>query len=183
MKPPRLSIVALFRLVALFITLFVAPGAGACDLQRGNEVYLDARAEVAALSPRDKERVAQDWSELEAEQKSLWALAGQIDDECRRGELSSEVVPYNARVYDWQDRLRKFLKRMRTPVESPSAQPDPQPVQGTEAGRGSSEVEFPGAGAPKPPAKAPPQTPPPRKPEPAPAPLPTNDALAPKALL
>jgi hypothetical protein len=133
---------------------FGASVSTACDLQRGNEVYLDARAEVAALSPKDKARVAQEWSELEAEQKSLWALAGEIDDECRRGELSPQVVPYNTRVYDWQDRLRRFLKRMRTPVESPSAKPDPQPVAGSEPapdpGNGASEIDFPG----KAPAKA-----------------------------
>jgi hypothetical protein len=156
--------------MAVFAQLLRPSTAAACDAQRENDVYLDAKAQVSRMTAQERSRIASEWSSLESEQKSLWELAGRIDEQCRRGELSDEIFAYNLRVAEWQDRLHQFLRRLHSPVDAPGAAenlaggsgPAAQPQLQAPPADIPAEIEF-GKRAARP-------SPAPARPSPAPAP-------------
>lgn len=154
-----------FRAALLAVAAFQSPQLFACGHQSPNPLFLSAQARMPALlSSRAGDRAAleKEWSELRAEQRRLWDLAGRIDEKCLQGEISPELPGYLRDLGIWEQRLRRLLETVDSvpPTEAPpksaprtsgsalalpSLAPDeagPEPLAPARSGQGVDEVQF-----------------------------------------
>ena len=67
----------------------------------------------SAASPAVKQGFDARWNPLNAEQQSLWAMAGEVDAALSRGNTPSFLDSYNSRVLSWQGQLQTFTSDAR----------------------------------------------------------------------
>src|SRR5262249_35156203 len=114
---------AIVAVAAALISLVSADGALA-DAQQENPLFVQARALAdqaasSSLSDDQKSGFAQRFAALQAEQQTLWQLAGDVDG----GRCADDCLnDYNNRVVAWQGDLVNFSAEVSAAMPQGSAQ-------------------------------------------------------------
>ncbi len=134
-----------FRAALLAIVAFDSPELFACGHQSPNPHFLSAQARMPTLlSSRVADRAAleKEWSELQAEQRRLWDMAGRIDEPCLRGAISPELPGYLRDLGIWEQRLRRLLETIDWAPGKEPHDPGPGSIPPSRSGQGVDEVQF-----------------------------------------